>query len=164
MSVAAALARLRAVAVKFPEDERPTFAPPASADAVEMLARAVGAPLPSELRDFLANTEKVVAMDVWNGYWIGGPVTLARSLTRGDYYPNAVDLRAAGGATIPFAGDGGGNGFDVALTDGRVWHWNHETGFARAIAPSFSAFLERVVEDWEHAAAGDPAWRYLSGR
>ena len=162
MSVAEAVSHLRAIANKFPDDERPKFAPPASADAIEMLARAVGAPLLPELREFLASTEEIEAVDVWNGYWIGSPRTVARSLGRGDYYPNAVDLRAAGGLTIPFAGDGGGNGFDVALIDGRVWRWNHETGHAREIAASFSAFLSRVAEDWEHAAAGDPAWAYLS--
>jgi cell wall assembly regulator SMI1 len=161
VTIASAVARLRALAAHFPEEERPRIAPPASDDAVEQFARGAHAPVPAELREFFAITAEIVAMDVHTGYRIGGPETLARSLTRGDHYPNAIDLSPAGGPTIPCAGDGGGNGYDLAVHDGAVWFWNHETGAAHRIATSFAAFLERVADDWEHAAAYDYKWRYL---
>jgi hypothetical protein len=155
------VARLRAVATRFPEGDRPTFAPPASTADVESFARAAGAPLPPVLREFFAITGEIVAMDVHNGYRVGGPAKLARSLARGDHYPNAINLSPAGGPTVPCAGDGGGNGFDLAVHDGAVWFWNHETGVARKITTSFASFLERIGDDWEHAAAFDYTWHYL---
>jgi hypothetical protein len=156
-----AVARLRAIATRFPDDDRPRFAPPASEADVESFARVAGAPVPTVLREFFAITGEIVAMDVHNGYRIGGPVMLARSLARGDHYPNAINLGPAGGPTVPCAGDGGGNGFDLAVNSGAVWFWDHETGAARLIATSFAAFLERVGDDWEHAAAFDYQWHYL---
>ena len=42
MSVLAALNQLRELAIEFPADERPTFAPPASSEAADLRARTLG--------------------------------------------------------------------------------------------------------------------------
>jgi hypothetical protein len=76
---------------------------------------------------------------------------------------------------LAVAGDGGGNQFLKAVGSeaaGQVWKWNHERpvrfdGVARegltVVAGSFTAFLERVAEDWEHFVHNDRAWSYISG-
>ena len=154
------LNRLRSLADLFPEGEGPTFSPPASADAIQAFESALGFPLPAELREFLAQCDAVVAMDVHNGYWIGGTAGLARSVSRGDF-PGSMDSGGERITVMPIATDGGGNAFLLTPADGRVWRWDHETGTLSAIAGSFAAFLERVAQDWERGASGDADWEYL---
>lgn len=158
--VADVLNRLRGLADLFPEGEGPTFSPPASADAIEALESALGFPLPAELREFLAQCDAIVAMDVHNGYWIGGTAELARSVGRGDF-PGSMDSGGERITVMPIATDGGGNAFLLTPADGRVWRWDHETGTPSAVADSFVGFLERVAQDWERAASGDADWEYL---
>ena len=142
--VADVLNRLRGLADLFPEGEGPTFSPPASADALEAFESAVGLALPAELREFLAHCDAIVAMDVHNGYWIGGTAGLARSAARGDF-PETMDSGGERITVMPVATDGGGNAFFLIPADGRVWRWDHETGTLSAVADSFVGFLERVA-------------------
>lgn len=158
--VADVLNRLRSFTDVFPEGEGPAFSPPASADSIQAFESAVGFPLPAELREFLTQCDAVVAMDVHNGYWIGGTTGLTRSVSRGDF-PRRIDSGGEPVAVAPIATDGGGNAFLLTPPDGRVWRWDHETGRVSAVAGSFVAFLERVAQDWERAASGDANWKYL---
>jgi cell wall assembly regulator SMI1 len=158
--VADILNRLRALANLFPDGEGPTFSPPASADEIEAFESAVRLPLPAELREFLAQCDAIVAMDVHNGYWIGGTAELARSVVRGDF-SGTMDSGGERITVMPIATDGGGNAFFLTQADGRVWRWDHETGTLSAVADSFVGFLERVAQDWERAASGDADWEYL---
>jgi hypothetical protein len=141
--VADVLKHLRSLADAFAEEERPTFSPPASADSIQAFESAVGFPLPAELREFLTRCDAVVAMDVHNGYWIGGTSGLTRSVSRGDF-PRRIESGGELVAVAPIATDGGGNAFLLTAHDGRVWRWDHETGTLAAVAGSFVAFLERV--------------------
>jgi len=152
--VADILNHLRSLADAFPEGDRPTFSPPAPAASIRAFEVAVGFPLPAELRDFLSLCDAVVAMDVHNGYWLGGSAVLTRGVSLG-YFPRSVEVGGEPVAVAPVGTDGGGNAFLVTAGDGRVWRWDHETGGVAAVAGSFAAFLRRVAEDWEHAAAGD---------
>lgn len=75
----------------------------------------------------------------------------------------------------PIGGDGGGNFFLLEATsrsDASVWKWLHELGCADdgidsesvvEMARSFSAFLERMADDWEAFVRDDRAWRFMSG-
>jgi hypothetical protein len=160
ISVDAALARLREVAASFPPDSRPRFAKGATPARVDALESACGMALPPAVRSFLLACDEVVAMDVWNGYWIGGTRGISRMLVQ-------EDVPKAGGATArvcPVATDGGGNMFLVALEGPPIiLKRNHETGEVEQVADDFESFLERVAEDWRHAALEDAAWSYLSG-
>src|SRR5262249_37744503 len=145
--VEASLARLRELALAIPRpgcdwEERPRFEPPASPEEVAAFERAVGFPLPADLRVFLAECGAVVGMSVHNGYWVGGVERLTRSLGRGDFPPPVSGEPAA-----PVATDGSGNAFLLSAS-GRVWRRDHETGGASEVAGSFADFLERVAADW----------------
>jgi cell wall assembly regulator SMI1 len=156
MTVATAMTRLRELAAAFAEPERPAFRPAASAMALQALERAAGARLPEPLKEFLLQADAVVAMDIHNGYWLGGAEELARSMERGDPPRSVTDT-----PVIPVATDGGGNAFLLSVSDGRVWRWDHETGQVQVIAGSFPDFLDRVADDWEQFALGTPDWRFL---
>jgi cell wall assembly regulator SMI1 len=158
--VEASLSRLRELAQALPRpgcewESRPTFDPPATDEAVAVLERAAGFPLPADLRAFFALTDRVNGLSVHNGYSIGGTELLA-ALVGSDGVPREVP----DGLAAPVASDGGGNGFLVSQT-GRVWGWDHETGQVRLVAESFAAFLKRVAEDWAAYVADTPGWRFL---
>lgn len=157
MSIATTVARLRQLALGMPRpgcdwEDRPRFDPPATQQAIAALENAAGFPLPSELREFLEQSDSVVAMSVHNGYWLGG----IRHLVDGDGLPRVVD----GGAAIPVATDGGGNAF-LLSSSGAIWWWNHQTGKTKVVADSFLAFLERVAEDWSAYIEEWAGWRFL---
>jgi cell wall assembly regulator SMI1 len=142
-----------------PQPTRPIFAPPASAEDIALLEAAVGNSLPTSIRAFLAEHDSIVAMDVWNGYWIGGVCTLLRSIERGDF-PGRIDSHRV----MPIATDGGGNAFLTPVdSDGPVWKWSHETGAIKEIASSFQHFLDRIADDFRMFAAGKGDWPYMSG-
>jgi hypothetical protein len=154
------LSRLRELAGSFPEHSRPVFVPPASPEAILAFEQALGIRLTDEVREFLLVHDAIVAMNVWNGYWIGGTAELTRSVVRGDF-PSEFLLGEGHVHLSPIATDGGGNAFLIAIDNGSVCHWEHETGSVSKVADSFTAFLGRVAEDWKHAAVGDEDWHYL---
>jgi SMI1 / KNR4 family (SUKH-1) len=156
------LGRLRSVAQQLAAEERPTFSPGASTDAIVGLQAILPAPLPNDFIDFLRACEAVIAVNVWNGYWIGGINQLARSVRRGDY-PAMLSDEAREAAVFPIGTDGGGNAFLMSLQSGQIWKWDRETGNAQNVAATFAGLLERVAEDWEHFLSGDKSWHYLSG-
>ena len=134
--------------------------------------------LPADYLEYLSLCRRIDAADVFNGYFIDSPLTIARP-QRQDGVPRF--LHVGGGATmqeifvISMGSDGGGNLFFMgtsAVGQGQIWKWNHETevrfdGMAKdgltLLAPDFSGFLERMAEDWEHFVAGDHDWEYFSG-
>lgn len=162
MTIDAAMARLRAVADTFEPrygyERPPRFDPPATADQIAELDRR-SRPLPDDLRAFLLTAAQVVAMDVGNGYWLGGRVTFEPQPDDG--WPGLVETDAAPVSVIAVATDGGGNAFLLAPASGAVEHWDHETGRTRRVADSFAAFLVRVADDWQAFAADTPGWTYL---
>ena len=151
---------LRELADSFPEHSRPTFGPPASPEAVLAFEQALSLRLPDEVREFLLSCDAIVAMNVWNGYWIGGTANLTRSVLREDF-PSESLLCGRRIHLAPIATDGGGNAFLIAIDDGSVCYWEHEEGGVSRVADSFTAFLEQVAEDWKHASMNDKDWRYL---
>jgi len=155
------LSRLRKLADEFPAEGRPRFSPRASADSLVAFEKVVGTRLPEQLAGFLRQCDSIVAMDVWNGYWVGGVEQLLRSVGRNDFPAKLVE--AENDVVVPVATDGGGNAFLMSVNDQRVWKWNHETGNSTPVAHDFVSFLGRIADDWEHFIAGDPVWRYLSG-
>jgi hypothetical protein len=157
MSVSKTVALLRELALVFPRPEcdwedRPRFAPPATPQNIAELERATGFVLPDELREFLEQTESIIAMSVHNGYWLGG----IKQLLGADGVP-----RVANGETaIPVATDGGGNMF-LITGKGKISRWNHETGEIKQVAATFGVFVERVAEDWAAYINGQPDWCFL---
>jgi cell wall assembly regulator SMI1 len=160
MAIESALNRLRAISEGFPEWERPTFHPPASIEDVRELEQAIGAPLPTNIREFLLLCSAIVAMDIHNGYWIGGVRELARSVIRGDF-PRTVEAVCGSMPVVPIATDGGGNASLASIEGNWIGRWDHETGKTVGVATSFVEFLNRVALDWEHSAAGTEGWRYM---
>lgn len=150
------LARLRLVAHAFTESERPSFWPAATPASVERLEQAAGVRLPNDFYEFLFQADAVIAMDIQNGYWIGGTEGLALNIGRSDFPHNVEGMKV-----IPVATDGGGNAFLLAVAGDHVWQWDHETGHVKEVACSFVAFLSRVADDWEQFAAGNNNWDCL---
>ena len=150
MTAAGAVARLRAVAGRFDEWERPVFSPRSGSQALP------GVEVPASLVEFFAACDQITAMSIHNGYTLGGAAWVLRELKNGTF-PQQVESQAV----LPFGTDGGGNAFLVGIAEDAVWGWNHETGELTRVADSLAAFLNRVADDWEHYADGDNAWRYL---
>ena len=110
-------------------------------------------------------------MDIHNGYELLSP-SLTIRIRDQDEIPKTI----GGSPTLPVGADGGGNLFLLTLRPPHeVWKWNHETGAATngtlplahpSLTPvsfGFVAFLERVLEDWEHFVADDRQWPFLAG-
>jgi SMI1 / KNR4 family (SUKH-1) len=155
------LSRLHELAEEFSTDERPTFHQGASQDSISAF-QAAAAQVPKDFTYFLTQCDSIIAMDVWNGYWIGGVGGLLQNMARRDF-PSVVSDANNSVPVIPVATDGGGNAFLMSLSGDKVWKWNHGTGDTTLVAPGFSSFLARIAEDWEHFLSDDRTWPYLSG-
>jgi len=152
----------------------PTFQNGANPDEVAELG--VGS-LPADYLEYLSRCRALSATDVFNAYFIFSPLQVARIASG---VPHVLHVTGLDGLltevhVLPIGGDGGGNMFLLEKgvgTQGRVWKWSHEyptrfDGVASEgltfLAPSFTAFLERVAEDWQHFVALDRSWHYISG-
>jgi hypothetical protein len=155
------IAALEDLAQGFPVRERPSFAGPASPEDLASLSRALGLALPGEFQEFLLLHDSIVAMDVFNGIWVGGCKELARSATRGDY-PRSLSISGVAHTVIPVATDGGGHPFLLALDGSTVWRGGGCAGNEAVVASSFLHFLERLLEDFRHHLAHDKLWPYLT--
>jgi hypothetical protein len=179
--ILAVLQRLRDCAARVPDLESPyplhspAFGPPCcDAEIDELLGSA--ASRVSEYVEFLRLCRRIDASDVFNGYFLYSPVAIAAS---DGSIPRILQVDLGRGLDEVFVlrigGDGGGNQFVMGTgknAPGTVWKWNHEhpvrfDGMAKEglsqVATSFSAFLERMAEDWEHFVDRDRSWTYLSG-
>jgi hypothetical protein len=105
-----ALARLRDAVECLLESERPRFHGAASAQQIDALETALGNRIPDDSRRLLQICDVIEAMDVHNGYWIGGAEPLARSVARRDF-PHMISDGSTSASAIPIATDGGGNAF-----------------------------------------------------
>jgi len=152
-AIGKAVKALAALAAACPPDVAPRFEPPASPAELADLEDAVGAALLPALVDLLRTTRAIVAMGIHNGYWIGGPMQLARSIRRRDF-PAEIDAGGTRARALPFATDGGGNAF-MLVPDCSVWRWDHETGACTLVAGDLAAFLEAVAADWRRHVDGD---------
>jgi cell wall assembly regulator SMI1 len=158
-AIARAVKDLGALGAAYPDEAAPRFEPPASPTELAELEDAFGGALPADMLALLQTTRAIVAMDIRNGYWIGGPAELSRSIHRRDF-PAEVDVRGEAVRAIPLATDGGGNAFMLAVA-GSVWRWDHETNGCTFVAENLGTFLHRVAEDWSHDLKGDDTWKYL---
>jgi len=157
-----AVVRVRVAAARIPAaHERPRLSVPATGAAVAGLVAAIGGPLPGDLRRLLAFHDEIVAMNVHNGMAVGGARIIARNVTRGDA-PRTASVDGADVEVIPIGSDGGGNQFLLGLRDARVWRWDHETGATVVMAHSLGRFLERIAQDFDHWAADDRTWLFLT--
>jgi SMI1 / KNR4 family (SUKH-1) len=154
------IARLRDAAERLLESERPTFHGAASAQQIDAFETALGNRIPDDFRRLLQTCDAIVAMDVHNGYWIGGAEALAGGVARVDF-PRMISDGSTSTPATPIASDGGGNTFLAKIADGSVWFLDHETGIVKPVASSIDGFLQRVAEDWLHFAADDHEWHYI---
>ena len=118
--------------------------------------------LPQDFVEFLRACEAIIAMDICNGYWIGGIDQLSRNIARGDF-PALINVNGRQIPVMPIATDGGGNAFLMSIADQTVWKWDHETRNVRIVSENFPAFIRRILQDFEHWLSGDTKWDYLSG-
>jgi len=159
-AIESVVATLLGLSARYPREVAPRIEDPASPAEISELQAAAGQTLPALVLALFQRTRAIVAMEVRNGYAIGGPLQLARSLRRQDF-PASLDVQAPSARAIPVATDGGGNAFMVALGDGSVWRWDHETGALERVARDLPDFLGRIAEDWAHDLDGDSTWNYL---
>jgi hypothetical protein len=151
--------QLALAARTLPASIRPSFSPPATAEKILELELVLGTSLPEPIHDFFTQHDSISAMDVWNGYFVGGIDVILRSLKRGDF-PRVVESRPV----IAIATDGGGNAFlTPSDSDGPVWKWLHETGAVTEVARDFNAFSDRLADDFRMFADGNDRWQYMSG-
>ncbi|TWT49553.1 SMI1 / KNR4 family protein [Rubripirellula amarantea] len=150
---------MRETVASLPDYEQPTFSSPATPQQVAHLEAAIGGPIPPDIRDFFAVHDEVTAMDIHNGYSIGGSTGLARSVARGDF-PLSVDSVDV----FPIGSDGGGNAFLMPRAGGGpVWKWRHDIGDFVAVADSFAQFLDRLADDFHAYADGRTDWDFMAG-
>jgi hypothetical protein len=148
---------------EFSPPERPEIGRPNDEKIVAAFEQTLSEKLPKDFIAFLCDYDSIVAMDIWNGYWIGG-LTSIKQMMEQKSFPSRCTEASKSYHLIPIATDGGGNGFLMALGQNNlVWKWWHETEQMDLVAKSFSDFLERVKTDWEHFLRKDYAWQYLSG-
>jgi hypothetical protein len=150
--------RLREAAALFDDQEAPEFAPPASPAELRALAAATRVAPSDDFIQLLSLHRAIIAMEVHNGYWLGGSASGRVALAEG---PGSATFGGARLTAFPVASDGGGNLFLRPRTMSSIWRWNHETGVTHRVAKSFVEFLGLVAEDWEHAARGDQTRLYL---
>lgn len=110
MTVADAVARLRAVAERFEEWERPSFSPRSGSEAI------TGVEVPASLVEFFGQCDQITAMSIHNGYTLGRAAWVRRELSNG-MFPRQVESQPV----VPFATDGGGNAFLVGVAEDAVW-------------------------------------------
>ncbi|WP_160167370.1 SMI1/KNR4 family protein [Rhodopirellula sp. SWK7] len=149
--------RIHTVAATLPDYLQPTFSPPSTRTQLDAFAEAIGAPLPSDVRDFFAVHDAISAPDIHNGYFIGDTSVLSRSIQRGDF-------PVVNGAAIVFAigSDGGGNAFvTLSGANGPVWNWRHDIGDFLLLSDTFLGFLARVADDFEAYSRGDDEWQFM---
>lgn len=131
-------------------------------------------PLPTDYREYLLLCRYINAADVFNGYFLFSPIGIATADG-----PKILHVEIDGGLdevqVAAIGGDGGGNLFLMGRSPnaaGEVWKWNHEypprfdgvsSDGLLFVAASFTEFLERVADDWEHFVADDRDWSYISG-
>ena len=171
------LARLRRAASRVVEvtaawnGDEPFFDGHASDDELLEFARRVGNVPPPDYSEYLKRCRRIVAMDVHNGYELFSPLNSVHGPKRIHVTVDGESLEDV--PVFPIGGDGGGNLFlmDIGQRNtGRVWKWSHEhpprqDGVAveglELIAASFSEFLSRVADDWDHFVDGDTDWPFL---
>ena len=154
--------------------EEAAFEEGATASRIDQLAALVAQPLPPDYRYFLSRCAGFVAMDFHNGCAVHTPELVTR-LFREPGAPKRLVAATGANTLLPVAGDGGGNVFLLSLgAAGSVLRWDHEIGGSRAevspgdpgisiVADGFTAFLERIRDDWRHFLGPDPdAWEYLT--
>lgn len=158
-NVKSALARFWSAADLLDDYDRPTSNGPATPEHIALFEAAIGCPLPPDARDFFQAHDSISAMDVHNGYWIGGLAILARSVSRGDF-PTEIDSRSV----FPIGTDGGGNAFlATAGEGGPVWKWRHDVGESVLLAGSLAEFLGRLADDVRAFADGETHWNFMAG-
>src|SRR5690242_17653890 len=96
------LARLQAVGKGLPPEEQPTFHPGASAAALGSLQECVPLPIPEVFLSFLRRCDAIVAMGVWNGYWVGGAETLEGAIRSGAF-PGRMGREGGQADALPVA-------------------------------------------------------------
>jgi hypothetical protein len=177
-----ALDRLRRAALAIPGMSspypllEPRFGPGCCDGELEELRQGFRGPraLPEDYVEYLSLCRRIDAADVFNGYFLFSPLRLC-----GSAGPSSVQVPDLGiydeVFVLSVGGDGGGNLFVMGTSPsalGFIWKWNHECpprfdGVAlkgvTLVARGFTEFLDRIAEDWEHFAAGDKEWAYVSG-
>jgi SMI1-KNR4 cell-wall len=111
---------------------------PAAGGALEAAEESLGAPLPEDYKAFLAEHDGVRLDD--------NRLDGAESPSGGADSLFAVkDVRRLSGALVAIGEAGGGDKIALALDSGRVFQWEHETGDAAPLAPSFRAWFDGLV-------------------
>jgi cell wall assembly regulator SMI1 len=121
---------------------------PASAgeEALAAAEKALGAPLPGDVRSFYALHDGAGEDECFRGCRLYGIQEAVEKRT----WLLTIDGAPFDAAWLPVTDDGGGNHSCVVLTGpkaGTVIDFDHETGGGRAIAKSFAAFVQSA--SWE---------------
>ena len=119
-SISEAVGLLHETAALLGEETAPEFCRPATKSGLDSLARSSKRALSADPRAFLSLHRAIVAMDVFNGYWLGasksGRLVLPST-------PTAAKLTSDAEPVIPVATDGGGNAFVQSVQSGSIWRW-----------------------------------------
>src|SRR5262245_3550536 len=105
-----AINRILAISEQFVESERPIFGSHNNTENISALLRLLPGPLPEDYMEFLVRCDGIRAMNIWNGYWIGGIESTRRMIERQDI-PKHISNGKTKFDVIPIATDGGGNVF-----------------------------------------------------
>ena len=143
--------------------QEPLFGDGVSQADIASLESVIKSPLPDDFLLFQKLCGSISAMDIWNGYSLM-EASHIRALIIDTRSPQVIQVADGKSTLMPVGGDGGGNMFLMSfIGSSRVSKWNHEVNTQEKLADSFTGFLERMLEDWEHFAAQDAEWKYLAG-
>ncbi|HEY0075073.1 MAG TPA: SMI1/KNR4 family protein [Abditibacteriaceae bacterium] len=161
------LDRLRSTGTKIPavpciyQLKEPVFGTGSPQADIVSLEDAIKAPLPQDFVAFQELCGTISAMDIWNGYSIMGASHI-KSLFADTQLLHVFHTDSQS-IMMPIGSDGGGNMFLMGFVGGnQILKWNHETDSQEKLADSFTEFLERMLEDWEHFVIQDANWKYMS--
>jgi hypothetical protein len=140
---------------------QPTFGDGVEQAEIAQLESGLGASLPADFKLFQQQCGRITAMDVWNGYALFDAKHIAVIMADANA---PTEIRSGPHEPrLPIGGDGGGNLFVFSLRSQHVSKLNHETAELKVVANSFTDFLQRMREDWEHFVHDDENWRYMAG-
>jgi hypothetical protein len=122
------------------------FRSPATTQAIRAAEAKLGAPLPSELRDLLSETDGVEGEYGLGLVWTAGRIGEDNARFRAD--PEFADLYLPFEGLVFFSDAGNGDQFAISLRGPQdVYVWNHEDDSRVWVASTVLDFLRRWMTD-----------------
>ncbi len=155
--------------------------PPQDSNLIHQIEQIIERKLPSDFVEFYQRYGGLDLPDVWNSYRIRPLEELLQGMFRnGSWTPGQIQSPEYNGQILIFGADCGGQSFCIFFDDKSETqpilylpdaYWNDDVCEYSIIAgkyigpkwlaPDFSTFLERILEDTKAYVREDPDWEYM---